>query len=448
MHQYEFLDIAATAVQRARKLGGDEVEAFLSFARELLVEVRDGAVETLKQAEDQGLGVRVIAGGRLGFAFTTDLSAGGLAEATGQAVENARQAAPDGYQRLPDPAGDYPQLELEDPLIRTTSIEEKIELARRMEEAARAADRRVRIIETATYQDSETEVTVVNSRGLVATTRVTRCGLYVALVAGSGEEAYTGFALDYRLRYADLDPEALGREAAARAVCMLGAKPVGTRRVPVVLDPYVAASFLGVLAPAFSAEAVQKGRSLFAGRLGQTVAAAGVTVIDDGALEGGVASGPFDGEGVPTRRKVLIDNGRLAGFLYHTYSAARDRVDSTGNAVRASFKSIPEVGTTNFYLEPGPYSPEELMADLQEGFYLTDVIGMHTANPISGDFSLGAAGLWISGGQPARPVRGVAVAGNLMELLRDVEGVGRDLRFFGSRGAPTVRVARLTVSGR
>ncbi|MBC7105659.1 MAG: TldD/PmbA family protein, partial [Firmicutes bacterium] len=359
MHQYEFLDLAAAAVQRARKLGGDEVEAFLSFTRELLVEVRDGAVETLKQAEDRGLGVRVIAGGRLGFAFTTDLSAGGLAEATGQAVENARQAAPDRYQRLPDPPADYPQLELEDPLIRTTPIDEKVEMARRMEEAARAADRRVRIIETATYQDSETEITVVNSRGLVATARVTRCGLYVALVAGSGDEAYTGFAVDYRLRYADLDPEAVGREAAARAVCMLGAKPVGTRRVPVVLDPYVAASFLGVLAPSFSAEAVQKGRSLFAGRLGETVAAAGVTVIDDGALEGGVASGPFDGEGVPTRRKVLIDDGRLAGFLYHTYSAARDRVDSTGNAVRSSFKSLPEVGTTNFYLKPGPYSPEE-----------------------------------------------------------------------------------------
>ncbi|HHW45006.1 MAG TPA: TldD/PmbA family protein, partial [Desulfotomaculum sp.] len=234
---------------------------------------------------------------------------------------------------------------------------------------------------------------------------------------------------------------------ARRAVRMLGARPVATRRAAVILEPYVATGFLGLLGPGLTAEAVQKNRSPFAGKVGQQVASTMVTVLDDGAMAGGIASAPFDGEGVPTGRTVLIEGGVLKGFLHNTYTAARDGVQSTGNGVRGSFKSTPEVGTTNFFIQPGTVSPEQLIRDTASGLYVTEVMGMHTANPISGDFSVGAAGILIENGQLTRPVRGVAIAGNLLELLNHVDGVAGDLTFFGGRGSPTIRVARMSISG-
>ena len=206
-------------------------------------------------------------------------------------------------------------------------------------------------------------------------------------------------------------------------------------------------SFLGMLSSALTAEAVQKGRSLFAGKVGQKVAAAEVSITDDGAKPDGILSMPFDGEGVPTQRTVLVEKGVLKGFLHNSYTAAKDGVSSTGNAVRGSYQSPPQLGSTNFYLAPGKWKPDAIIKDTGEGFYLTEVMGMHTANPISGDFSLGAAGIWIHNGELTTPVRGMVIAGNILELLERVDAVGSDLRFFGSRGAPTIRVASLTVSG-
>jgi PmbA protein len=267
------------------------------------------------------------------------------------------------------------------------------------------------------------------------------------LTAREKDDHQTGFAMDFRLRFAELEPEAVGREAAARAVRMLGAQPQKGLEAPVVFDPFVMVSLLGVLAPALTAEAVQKGRSLFAGRVGQRVASELVTIVDDGTLAGGVRSAPFDGEGVPSSRSVLIEKGYLRGYLHNTYTAAKDGVVSTGNGVRASFKGGPEVGPTNFYLEPGDKSPAEIIGEISSGLYVGEVLGMHTANPISGDFSVGATGFWIEQGKMSYPVRGLAIAGNIRELLDAVDAVGRDLRFFGGKGAPTVRVRKLAVSG-
>ncbi|HWI54368.1 MAG TPA: metallopeptidase TldD-related protein, partial [Desulfobacteria bacterium] len=256
-----------------------------------------------------------------------------------------------------------------------------------------------------------------------------------------------GFALKLTLNFRELDPLRIGREAAQKAVRKLGAATVGTQKAVIVFDPYVATNFLGVIAPALSAEAVQKGKSLFGGRVGQTVASDKISIIDHGAMPGGISSAPFDGEGVPTSKTVLVQNGELKGFLHNTYTAAKDGVTSTGNGTRGSFKSTPEVGTTNFYIEPGPHSPDDMLKDISSGLYITDVMGMHTANPISGDFSVGAAGIWIENGKLTKPVRGVAIAGNILELLKEVEGVGSDLSFFGSKGSPTIRIAKMTVSG-
>jgi len=440
-------DIAQFALEQALGAGAGMAEAYLNADRELSVEVRDGRVETMKVARDRGLGLRVIVDGKVGFAFTTDLSREAVASIVRQAMANAARTAADPCRILPKPYGEYTRLDIYDPAIRSTGEEEKIELARQMERAARELDPRVRIIESSVYQDAESEVTLVNSLGIAASYRSAYCGLYIALVAGEGEDSQTGFALDYRLHFNELDAAALGRRAAERAVRMLGARPVSTRRAAVLFDPYVATGFLGLLGPGLTAEAVQKGRSLFINRVGQPVASHLVTVVDDGAMKGGIVSAPFDGEGVPTGRTELISRGVLRGFLHNTYTAARDGVQSTGNGVRGSFKGTPEVATTNFFIEPGDKTPEDLIKDTAGGFYVTEVMGMHTANPISGDFSVGASGILIENGELTRPVRGVAIAGNVLDLLKQVDGVGNDLTFFGGKGSPTIRVSGMSISG-
>lgn len=442
-----FTGTARAAVAKAAHKGAEAAEAFICKAKELNIEVRGGRVETMKLAEDSGLGLRVIREGKTGFSFTSDLSPAGVDEAAGQALENCMKTPEDPYQRLPKPGQIYEKLDLYDPGIQKATIEQKIELARAMESAARSFDPRVKVIESSTYQDGEALVTIVNSHGMELSYHGALCGVYLALAAGEGDDSQTGFALDYTLKFDRLKPEEVGREAARRAVRMLGAAPVTTRRAAVVLDPYVAAGFLGLIAPALTGEAVQKGRSLFAGKLGDRVASPKLTAIDDGALPGGIASAPFDGEGVATSRTVLIDKGMLKGFLYNTYTAAKDGVQSTGNGVRSSFKGTPEVGITNFFFEAGDEPPEKLLLPIKSGIYVTEVMGMHTANPISGDFSVGVAGLLIENGELTRPVRGMAIGGNILDLLANVDGVGNDLKFFGGRGAPTLRVADITISG-
>ncbi len=443
-----FLGVAENAVDKARKLGAQLAEAYISSTKELNIDVREARVETMKLAEERGLGLRVVRGGRTGFSFSTDLSPQGIEEVSRQALANCEKTAEDPYNTLPAPSRVYPDLDIFDPAIREATVEQKIEMARRMEESARAYDPRVKVIETSTYQDGESLVTVVNSLGLSAVFKGSYCGIYLALAAGEGENSQTGFAMDFSLKYSSLKPEDIGREAAFRAVRMLGAAPVTTRKAAVVLEPYVATGFLGIISSALTADAVQKGRSLFAGKAGSNVASNMVTIVDDGALAGGIGSAPFDGEGVPTSRTVLIDKGVLKQYLYNTYTAAKDGVSSTGNGVRSSFKGTPEVGVTNFFIEAGHTPAEEIIKGVANGLYVTEVMGMHTANPISGDFSVGVSGLLIEDGEVTRPVRGIAMGGNIMELFNRIDVVGNDLQFFGSKGSPTIRIAEMTISGR
>ncbi|NLC06753.1 MAG: TldD/PmbA family protein [Syntrophomonadaceae bacterium] len=438
---------AVEVVHRAQQLGAAMSEVFFINSKVLTIEVREQTVENLKLAEERGLGLRVFRDGRMGFAYSADLSPEAVEEVIQAALANSRQTTVDEGNCLPSPVASYPELDLYDPRIRQAEVESKIELAKEVERVGREYDPRIKITESAGYEDSEYQITIANSLGLNASYCGAYCGLYLVVVGQEQDDNQTGFAVQYRLRYDELEPNKVGREAAEKAVRMLGARKIGTCRVPVVLDPYVATSFLGVLAPALTAEAVQKGKSLFASRLGQSVGSEAITIIDDGTLANGIASSPFDGEGFPSSRTVLIDRGNLQTFLYNTYTAARDGVVSTGNGVRGSFKTTPEVGTTNFFIQPGSISPEKLISDISEGLYITEVMGMHTANPISGDFSVGAAGLWIKNGELTTPVRGVAIAGNLAELLQAVEGVADNLTFFGGKGSPTIRIGRMTGSG-
>jgi len=443
----ELVTVAESAVAYGIRQGADAAEAFVSTGRELSVEVRHGVLETMKQAEDRGIGVRVLKGRQVGFAFGTDLGKQGVEETVNRAMAASKHTHADVHQCLPLQGGPYPVMDLYDAAIDLTPVEAKISLALRMEEAALGFDGRVKVIESSTYQEGTGEVAIANSHGVTASYRGAVCGLFISLAAEKDGLSETGYALWFGRRYGELVPEDLGREAAARAVKLLGAHTAKTCTVPVVFDPYVAVDIVGLLGPALTAEAVQRGRSLFAGKTGEVVASKGVTMMDDGTLTAGIAAAPFDGEGVPSGRTVLVKDGVLQGYLYNTYTAAKEGTVSTGNAVRSSFKTTPSVGTTNFFLEPGHQPPQELIREVPDGLYVLEVMGMHTANPISGDFSVGAKGVWIENGVLARPVRGIVIAGNVIELLKKVDAVANDLRFFGSRGAATFRVSELTVSG-
>lgn len=441
----QYLDVAQQVVEEATRKGA-LAEAFISAGENLDIEVREQEVEVLTLAQERGLGLRVLLDGRVGFAYTTDFSPYALKETVERALANARKATPDDYNCLPNPQ-EYPPLDLFDPEIDSRPLTYKVELAKEIERQARAFDPRVKITESCSYFDRRYIVILANSQGVAATYRGAHCGASIFVVAVDREESQTGFGLATSLKLAELDPAKIGREGATRAVRLLGAKRVATQRAQVVFDPYVMASFLGVIAPALAADSVQKGKSLFRGKVDQRVASPVINIIDDGRMPGGIASAPFDGEGVATERTVLIEGGILRGFLHNTYTAAKEGVRSTGNGARSSFKSTPEVGTTNFYLAAGQSSPEELIRGVSRGLYVTDVLGMHTANPISGDFSVGVMGIWIEGGEFKAPVRGVAIAGNLINLLNSIEAVGNDLTFFGATGAPTVRISSMTISG-
>ncbi len=444
----DYLSVAGDAVQIACKVGAYQAEAYVLDAKSLTIEINDQKMETFKFANDVGIGIRIISKeGRVGFAYSTDINAGELKNLALKALNNSRKSFMDKYNSLPEYIPVSSQMALVDKKIGSVSVEEKIELAKQIEIAARRYDQRIQRTEHCAYEDAEFGTALANSNGLNIYYRSGYCGLYGIFLAENDSDIQTGMALNYVRDFDKLDPVAVGEEAAKDAVLLLGAKRIRTTKATLVLSPYIVTNFFSILIPALCADAVQKGRSLFQHKLGKKVAASLISLIDDGKMSGGIATGPVDGEGVPTGETNLIVDGVLHTFLHNHYTAAKDNVRSTGNGVRNSFKGMPEVGPTNIYIKPGDVTRDTLISQVQNGFYVTNVMGMHTANPISGDFSVGAAGVWIKDGEMTHAVRGVAIAGNILDFLGDVDGVANDLRFFGAQGAPTIRISGITISG-
>jgi PmbA protein len=446
----DLLELARRAVDAARK--GESVEAYASWGRETEVKVYAGEVEALVSAESRGVGVRVISEGKLGYAYAADPDPGELADVVEQARTNAALATADEGNVLPQPQPIEPLAGILLPDLLEATPEQKVELAFAIERACREADPRVKGVESAQYGEGLGRVAVVSTTGVEASAERGDCwAAAVALASDGGAETQTGFGLQIARRPADLAVEAAGREAAERGVRLLGARKPPTGRMPVLLDPFAAASFLGVVTAGLSAESVLKGRSLFAGRIGESVASEHVRLVDDGRELAGPGAEPFDGEGVPTRRTPLIEDGILRGYLHNTYTAARMNAVSTGNASRAGFKSTPGVSTTNLILSPGKETPEKLAAGAGRALLVQDLIGVHSgANPISGDFSVGVNGMILDGGVPAEPIREATIASTILEILSNVIAVGNDLRFLpfgGSIGTPTILIGEMTVAG-
>ncbi|MFN2557806.1 MAG: TldD/PmbA family protein [Nitriliruptorales bacterium] len=450
-HSNDLLDLVLALIERARP--GEQVEAYALRRIQTDVEALRGEVDALSSAETRGVGVRLIAEGRQGYASTAVVTESGLDGALSEARSNARVATPDPANELPEPEEPSDVGDLVHPGVLDTPVEEKIALAVELEAVALRMDPRVRGVRLSKYGDTFQEGALASTKSLALTVARTDAWAYIRPLASEGDETQTGLGLTVGRAPNELDIEGAGREGAERALRLLGATKPESRRVPVVFDPSATASFLSVLASALSAEAVLKGRSLLAGRVGEEVAA-DVTLLDDGLLPDGLATAPWDGEGVPQQKTCLIERGVLRSFLHNTWTAGRfaDEVTSTGNAARSSFRASPGVAPTNLYLAPGTQAASDLLVQAGEAFYVQDVAGLHSgANPVSGDFSVGVTGLAVRGGELSEPFREATVASTILDVLRSIVAVGSDLRFYpfgGAVGGSTLLVSDMAVSGR
>lgn len=442
---------ARRAVEAALAAGAGDAEAYASHEDGRELRVHGGEVESLSAASQSGIGIRAWIEGRVGYAYGTDLSEAGVAAIAAAAAEAAGVSDPDEFAAPPEPAPIESVAGLSDPSLAARSTAEVADLALTVERTALASDPRLVAVEQAVYADVAERVAIASSTGVAGEYESSSCFAYLqALAEGEGSrETGLGFGL---ARGPDgLDPEAIGAEGAARALAMIGASKPASRSCPVVLDPTVAASFAGLIGGALSARAVQRGRSPFAGRLGEEVASPAFVLHDDGLDPEGPASAPFDAEGVPRRLTALIEGGGLRSYLYDTYTANREGGASTGSASRQGYRSQPAVSASNLLVAAGELSEEQLLAEAGDGVYVTDVAGLHSGvNPVTGVFSVGAAGREIRDGALAEPVREFTIAGELVAMLGAVRAAGAEPRwvpFGGSVRTPPLLVAEMAISG-
>jgi len=442
------LDLLGDLLSRARARGASEADAFLTEEEESSVQVRLGRVDTVKHSREQRLSLRVFSEKAGAVASTSDLSRASLEKLVDEAIGLARITTPDPLAGLPEreelaltPA----DLDLYDPDGHGQSPEERIELARRAEAAALDADPRVTNSEGAEFYERRATHAYATFHGFSGSYRTSGFSLTVSPVVSSNGAMQRESWYSIARKRARLDPpEEVGRIAARRALRRLGARKVKTVEVPVVFDPETAASLVRAVAGAVAGPTLYRRASFLLNRLGQQVASPAVTIVDDGTIPSGLGSRPFDGEGLAARRIVVVEQGVLASYLLDTYSGRKLGLASTHHAARNGAGM--GVSTTNCYLAPGRATPEELIASVKSGLYVTELIGFGV-NMVTGDYSRGAVGLWIENGELTYPVEEVTIAGNLLEMLEAIDGVGNDLVLRDRTSAPTIRVARMVVAG-
>ena len=445
LDQSALTDLAERLVEAARAAGADAADAVAVRSMSLSVEIRDGAVDESERAEGDDVGLRVIVGRRQALVSTNDIAGGNVAELAERAVAMARVAPDDPYAGLADPdtlARSFPQLDLVDPDL--PSVGRLEELARQAEAAALAVDG-VSKSGGASASAGIGGLVLVTSHGFRGAYLGSRHSLSMTAIAGEGTAMERDYDYSSVTHASDLDaPEEVGRKAAARAVERLNPRKVATKRVPVVFDPRVAGSLVGHLASAINGSSVARKTSFLRERLGQRIFASGIRIVDDPLRPRGLRSRPFDGEGVAGTRRMLIDDGVLTTWLLDSATGRELGHATTGHAQRG-VSSSPSPGPTNLHLEPGAQSPEDLIGDIAEGFYVADLIGMG-ANIVTGDYSRGAAGFWIENGKRTYAVSEVTIAGHLADMFRSL-APANDLSFRYGTNAPTVRVEGLTVAG-
>lgn len=441
---------ATEVVDRAMKAGATAADAVAREDTEFSTVVRLGQVETLKESGSRGLGLRVFVGRRSASTYSSDFTREGIERMVEGAIQLARVTSEDPFAGLPDPGqlgSISTDLKLYYDDVYSLPPSERIDYARRAEQAALGADPRLTNSEGGSFDASTSHKVLANSLGFVGELRRSYCSVAAIPIAQAENGAMQrDFWFSVARTLSRLEPpEEVGREAARRTLRRLGARKVASTKVPVVLDPLVAGSILDNIFDAVSGDAIYRQSSFLVGMLGKKVAGDSVSVIDDGAMPGGFGSAPFDGEGVPTRRTPVIENGVLRSYLLNTYTARKLKLETTGNASRG-LAGNPGIGSGNFFLQPGRKSPREIIGEIKSGLYITEFLGFGV-NTVTGDFSRGASGLWIDNGELTFPVEEITVAGNLKEMLRNISEIGNDLEFRGSRASPTIRIDGMTIAG-
>lgn len=446
----DYLKLAQSVVEKATS-DGLEVEVIITDSKDTNILVSQGEVEQLSQSGSGGMGVRVIDGGKVGYSYTSDLSDESVEKTWRTAIELCQVATADEYRKLPElqtiPDED---LGIWDENLETISVEEKIDLALKLEKAALEYDEKIVLTNRTTYLDSTNYTYLANSKGFADYYGRTTIACFLVAIARDENGMVNAIDLGASNYFADLDPVAVGEKAAKKALSLLGGQPVPTQKGTVVLDHVVGAQILAVLSQALSASSWQRNRSFLMGKMNQEVGSSMVTLMDNGRLKGGMASAPFDAEGVPTKATRLIDEGVLQNLMYDSYTAAKEGTISTGNATRQGHQGLPSLGASNFYMQAGNKSPEEIIKGVDKGLYVLSVMQTGGVDAVTGECSMSANGLWIENGEIQQSVGGVTIATTLDELLQNISDVGNDLRqmpFFGTIGVPTLRVDNVTIGG-
>jgi PmbA protein len=447
--------LVSDVIAQAVKAGASDAEAAAREGDEFSVNVRLGEVETLKESGSRGLGLRVFLGKQSGSASTSDLTAEGIRQLVEGALALAKVTEEDPFAGLPE-AGEFGSaagdLHLYFDDVYSLPAAERIEWARRAEAAARSADPRITNSDGGSFDAATGRKAFANSRGFVGSYRTSYAGVSAAPLAmdANGKMQRDGWWSSARRLELVESPEAVGKEAARRTLRRLGARRVPTQRVPIIFAPETARSLVGSIFEAASGDSIWRGASFLAGKLGDSIGSANLTIVDDNTMllptgVGGFGSSPFDDEGLPSMRTVVVENGILRSYLLNTYTARKLGMKSTHNAARG-LAGAPGVGCGNLFLEPGTLTPEQIIADVPAGLYVTSLMGFGT-NLVTGDYSRGATGLWIENGQLTHAVEEVTIAGNLAEMLRNVTAIGNDLVFRGSVASPTLRIDGMTIAG-
>jgi PmbA protein len=443
-------EVAQDIVARAMKGGATAAECVVREGDEFSTLIRLGQVETLKESGSKSIGVRVFFGRRAASTYSSDFSKAGLDRMLKSALELAKITSEDPFAGIPeaDQLGQLTtNLDLYHEDVYSLPGAERIDYARRAEKAALDTDPRIKNSEGGSFDAATGQKVLANSHGFVGEYQRSYCSVAAVPIAQSAEGAMQRdywYSVARTLKKLDA-PEKVGRIAAERTLRRLGAKKAKTAKVPIVFDPLVSTSILEHIFEGINGDSVYRGASFLAGKLGQKIAGDNVTVIDDGTMPGGFGTSPFDGEGIPTRRTVVIEKGVLKSYLLNTYTAKKLGLETTANASRG-LAGTPGIGPGNYFLQPGPKTPKELIAGIKEGLYVTEFLGQGV-NLVTGDYSRGASGLWIQNGELTYPVEEITVAGNLKELFFNISEIANDLEFRGAVASPTIRIEGLTVGG-
>ncbi len=443
----DYLTLAEKLVSKALKAGADAAEIYLSAGRNLSVNILNGAIETIEEADSAGAGIRVIAGGSIGFSYSNSLDMRSLDQTIDMAVKFARLTTPDDNNLLPELGGVTPVEDLYDPDLEDISLDRKIALAIELEKMA-ISDARITKSSGSSYSEGITEIFIASSAGTARSYRASGCSLGVGVVAEKGDQKKTGSEYGMRRFFSDLPPtEEIAAKAARKAYEMLDPRMVKTQRASVIFDPDVAGSLLRGVIAALNGERVLQGASFLAHSMDSRFASPLLTITDDGTRARSTGAAPFDGEGVPTQRRILVDRGVVKSFLYNAIAARRAGTVSTGNASRNGYSSLPGIGTHHISLGPGKQSRSEIIAVTDRGLLLNGVTG-YGIDAVSGNFSGGASGFWIEKGEIVYPVEGLTIAGSGEAILNGIDMMGNDIDMNRSFASPTFRVAEMQIGGK